>query len=157
MTLEDLELSARAYGALYRHGILRVEDAAALTLEELAKIPGMGGKTAAEVFTKARKFKEGKENNVAENNESRVYSAAIEKWGASAQILMVFEEMSELQKELCKNARGKKNLAEIAEEIADVEIMLAQLKLIFGCAELVQEHKEHKERKIARLAARLEG
>ena len=32
--------------------------------------------------------------------------AALEKWGADAQTLMVFEEMAELQKELCKNARG---------------------------------------------------
>lgn len=34
--------------------------------------------------------------------EREIYQAAIEKWGADAQTLMVFEEMAELQKELCK-------------------------------------------------------
>ena len=36
-----------------------------------------------------------------------IYREALNKWGAEAQTLMVFEEMSELQKELCKHARGK--------------------------------------------------
>nr|WP_325293583.1 hypothetical protein [uncultured Oscillibacter sp.] len=39
--------------------------------------------------------------------EADIYRAALEKWGADAQTLMVFEEMAELEKELCKNARGK--------------------------------------------------
>ena len=43
---------------------------------------------------------------------------ALETYGADAQTLMVFEEFSELQKELCKHARGKENRLEIAEEIA---------------------------------------
>ena len=45
---------------------------------------------------------------------------ALMTYGAKAQILMVMEEMAELQKELCKNIRGKANVANIAEEIADV-------------------------------------
>ena len=36
-----------------------------------------------------------------------IYREALNKWGAEAQTLMVFEEMSELQKELCKHARVK--------------------------------------------------
>lgn len=86
-------------------------------------------------------------------SENDVLSAAIAKWGDQAQVMMVFEEMSELQKELCKNWRGKDNAEEIADEVADVEIMLAQLKMIYGIEDKVQKHREYK---IARLARRLE-
>ena len=47
--------------------------------------------------------------------------------GPDAQTLMAFEEMAELQKELCKHARGKHNRSAVAEEIADVQIMLEQM------------------------------
>lgn len=49
---------------------------------------------------------------------------ALKTYGADAQITMVFEEMAELQKELCKHARVSDNKAHIAEEIADCLIML---------------------------------
>ena len=39
-------------------------------------------------------------------DEQKIYRAALAAWGADAQTLMVFEEMSEPQKELCKAARG---------------------------------------------------
>ena len=52
-------------------------------------------------------------------NEKEIYRQALEKWGEK-QIAMVFEEMAEMQKELCKNLRGRENRAEIAEEIAGV-------------------------------------
>lgn len=83
-----------------------------------------------------------------------IYRIALDKWGADAQILMVMEEMAELQKELCKNRRGRENASYIAEEIADVEIMLEQMKLLFEADELV---KEFKGAKLRRLKARLEG
>ena len=67
-------------------------------------------------------------------------------------MLMAFEEMSELQKELCKAARGKQNKAEIAEEIADVQIMLGQMILLHDCADEVEEQKA---RKLERLEGRL--
>lgn len=44
---------------------------------------------------------------------------------------MVIEEMSELTKEICKHKRGKQNRKEIVEEIADVEIMIEQLIIMF--------------------------
>lgn len=87
-------------------------------------------------------------------SEKDILAAAIAKWGDQAQVMMVFEEMSELQKELCKNWRGKDNAEQIADEVADVEIMLSQLKMIFGIENMVAEHREYK---IARLAKRLEG
>ena len=45
--------------------------------------------------------------------------AALTKWGPKAQITMVFEEMAELQKELCKYLRGEKVIENITEEIVD--------------------------------------
>lgn len=85
-------------------------------------------------------------------DEIGICKAALKQWGPDAQTLMVFEEMSELQKELCKAARGKRNKDSIAEEIADVYIMLTQMILLHKCAEEVEEHKA---RKLERLATRI--
>jgi hypothetical protein len=84
--------------------------------------------------------------------ETTVFAKALGTWGAEAQIAMVFEEMSELQKELCKKLRGAKNINEIAEEIADVEIMLDQMKLLFNIQPLVSVQRGEK---VARLIERL--
>lgn len=65
-------------------------------------------------------------------NERLVLEDAVSTWGQDAQEKMLLEEMSELQKEICKAWRGKDNWSSIAEEIADVEIMLAQVKIIYG-------------------------
>lgn len=73
-------------------------------------------------------------------------------YGIDAQITMVFEEMAELQKELCKNLRGKENRIEVAEEIADVEIMLDQMKIYFGIQDAVKVYKDFK---LLRLEERL--
>ena len=64
---------------------------------------------------------------------------------------MVIEEMSELTKELCKELRNRGNVDHIAEELADVEITLAQIKLIYGIDELVQQHKEFKLNRFANI------
>ena len=84
--------------------------------------------------------------------KSKTYEKAINQWGINAQITMVFEEMAELQKELCKNLRGKDNRIKIAEEIADVEIMLDQMKQYFDIEEGV---KRYKQVKLKRLEVRL--
>lgn len=41
------------------------------------------------------------------SDESKVLQRALDTYGSLPQIVMVFEEMSELQKELCKYLRGK--------------------------------------------------
>lgn len=79
---------------------------------------------------------------------------ALETWGADAQMLMMFEEMSELQKELCKNARGADNTDHIAEEIADVQIMLEQMIILHDVERKVEEYKYAK---IRRLSDRIEA
>ncbi len=77
---------------------------------------------------------------------------AIRVYGKDSQLKMLLEEMSELQKEICKNWRGRDNTNEIADEIADVEIMLAQVKIIFG---IEAEVANHTKMKIDRLAYRI--
>lgn len=56
---------------------------------------------------------------------------AIETFGSDMQLTVAIEEMSELTKEICKAKRGTKNQDNIAEEMADVYIMLKQLEMIF--------------------------
>lgn len=92
-------------------------------------------------------------NNEEVIDEKAICIKALAKWGEGAQIAMVFEEMAELQKELCKHLRGKKVTGHIAEEIADVEIMLDQMKLLFDIEKLVQSNKRYK---LARLGERLD-
>jgi len=81
-------------------------------------------------------------------SEKEIYRQALEKWGYH-QRTIALEEMAELQKEICKNIRGYDNRIEIAEEIADVEIMLAQMKILFGIEELVDINKKYKLKRLA--------
>lgn len=64
-------------------------------------------------------------------NENEIYKKVVEEYGKDAQLKMAIEEMAELTQAICKSFRGKDNVDNIIEEIADVEIMLAQLKIIF--------------------------
>ena len=77
--------------------------------------------------------------------EEDVIRKAIDTYGKDAQLWMVIEEMSELSKEICKFKRGKDNFLEIADEMADVYIMLEQLKRL--CAvpqDLIQQRIDFK-------------
>ena len=59
---------------------------------------------------------------------------------------MAFEEMAELQDVLCKFLRGHVDgdtLANIAEEIADVGIMLDQMAIEFEVEDAVAEQSGH--------------
>lgn len=61
----------------------------------------------------------------------QIYKQLIKTFGPKHQILIAVEELSELQKELIKYLRNKDNQDHISEEMADVYIMLYQLRLIF--------------------------
>ncbi len=86
--------------------------------------------------------------------QTAICRAALDQYGLRAQTMMVFEEMAELQKELCKRSRGADNKANIAEEIADVMIMLEQMILAYNCAGMV---KVQIGEKLHRLKKRLEA
>lgn len=87
-------------------------------------------------------------------NKQEILQQAINTYGDQAQEMMLLEEMSELQKEICKFWRGRDNRNQIAEEIADVEIMLEQMKMIFQCDDAV---KLYRIQKLKRLERRLTG
>lgn len=74
---------------------------------------------------------------------------AVKVYGKDAQCKMAIEEMSELTKALCKNFRGAENIPNIAEEIADVFIMLWQLQLIFDCSQMVSDFIEIKKKRLS--------
>ena len=76
--------------------------------------------------------------------------AAIDLYGEEVQERQCIEECAELIQAINKKHRGKHH--NIAEEIADVENMLFQLKEINGCAEEVERIKEEK---LQRLAAEM--
>lgn len=87
--------------------------------------------------------------------DKKILQKAIDVWGKQAQLLMVLEEMSELQKEILKHVnRGKDNLPQIIDETADVAIMLTQLQMIFGIEDAVEKHIPEK---IELIRARLEN
>lgn len=82
-----------------------------------------------------------------------LYRAAIKAWGAEAQTKMVFEEIAEFQEAICKCGRGRDTAEHVAEEIADVQIMLEQMAVLYGVENAVADYREIK---LTRLASRVE-
>jgi NTP pyrophosphatase (non-canonical NTP hydrolase) len=81
-----------------------------------------------------------------------IYERAVEKWGTYLQLDMVLEEMLELGNAIMKYRRGRAEDANVEEEIADVEIMLSQLRCIFN-EKMIDTFKEEK---LERLRRRLD-
>ena len=103
---------------------------------------------------RAEKKATGEMNKINYEDRKKVYQAALRKWGADLQTMMAVEEMSELTKEICKIKRGKMDLDALADEIADVTIMLEQLREIYGLNDAVCDHMDAK---ILRLQSRVGG
>ena len=93
-------------------------------------------------------------NKINYEDRKKIYQAAMRKWGVDLQTMMAVEEMSELTKEICKIKRGKMDLDALADEIADVTIMLEQLREIYGLNDAVCDHMDAK---ILRLQSRVGG
>lgn len=87
------------------------------------------------------------------NKNSSILNKAIETYGVDAQLDMCIEEMSELTKEICKHKRGKNNHDEIVEEMADVYIMMEQLKIMINISP--EDIELAKDIKLDRLRERL--
>lgn len=77
-----------------------------------------------------------------ENKE--LYQQVTDKWGVDAQLTKAIEELSELIKEICKDKLDIGITENIAEEVADVEIMCEQLRFIYGFDDAVDTWKEYK-------------
>ena len=85
------------------------------------------------------------------------YKMAIEKWGEKAQLEMAQEEATELALAVRKHIRknDESSFSNLVEEIADVEIMIEQIKLMhkdFGFQQMVDAQKAFK---ISRLLKRM--
>lgn len=80
-----------------------------------------------------------------------LYRSAVAKWGKQLQIDRAIEEMAELTAALVRDGMGRQ--ANVAEEIADVRIMLEQLEVIFDVAGEVADFRQ---KKLARLAGRVQ-
>ena len=91
--------------------------------------------------------------------ETAIYSAALVKYGPTAQFVVALEELAELSKELAKCLRenpadpgSAARRPQVAEEIADVKNMLAQVEYIMGLEAAVEDKRVEK---LQRLASRI--
>ena len=91
------------------------------------------------------------------SNESRddeLLRRTIEKWGVTMQVVIAMEECGELVAALSHYFfRGRISRETVAQEIADVEIVCAQLRIMVG-AEIVDKAKKEK---LDRLEEKLKG
>ena len=79
-------------------------------------------------------------------NKEKIYIQALNKWGKHSQVDMAIEEMSELTKALLKERRHGSDIGithKICEEIADVEIMIEQLRMMYF-SKNIDKYKEEK-------------
>jgi len=82
------------------------------------------------------------------SSEIEAMQAALDKWGLDAQCDQTIEECAELivalQKHV-KRSHGEDTLDKVLDEIADVEMMLAQMRLILGINDqMLRERIEQK-------------
>lgn len=74
--------------------------------------------------------------------EFEILNLAIKTYGEHAQEEVAIEEMAELTQAISHKHRGRPH--NIAEEIADVEVVLEQLKIINNCHREVESIKKGK-------------
>ena len=86
-------------------------------------------------------------------NNNGVIRQVIDIKGHKHQTIVAIEELSELQKELCKALRGRDNHKEILEETADVMICLLQIREMYNIRE--DELQKEINDKLRRLEERL--
>lgn len=85
---------------------------------------------------------------ISKEKQVEICKKAINTFGERRQVIKVCEELGELQTALCKFTLDNKHNVE--EEIADVEIMLSQLRLMTHLFD-VSEIERIKEAKLKRL------
>lgn len=84
----------------------------------------------------------------------RNLNTIVETYGKEPQVDMAIEECAELQKALLKYRRKEragatneeitKLKADIVDELADVSIMVEQMKIVYGCHGEVEDKTEYK-------------
>ena len=81
-----------------------------------------------------------------------VLHEALELYGGEAQTKKLFEEIGEMLEAVCKCSDGRDTVEHLAEEIADVRIMLDQMCILHDCENLA---KRYRSEKLARLYERV--
>ena len=86
--------------------------------------------------------------------EEMLYSRLMEKFGIEKQTLMLAEEQGELIKAINKRLRFKTRTSdEIREELADVYIVMNQVRIYFGIT--LRDVAEEMDKKLERIQYRL--
>ena len=66
-------------------------------------------------------------DGMTQEREAKILEGAIEKWGVTAQVVVAIEELSELQKELCKFLRyGSCDRLTMHDEQAPCKLIMMQ-------------------------------
>ena len=91
-------------------------------------------------------------------NKKELYQRAIDQWGETAQISMAVEECSEFITMITKLYRkhNGSDVNDVMGEIADVEIMMEQMRLIFP-SERIDEIKKLKLQRLEDLLDTIKG
>lgn len=89
-------------------------------------------------------------NKINIRQRQMVYRKAIERFGPPNQMIKAIEEMSELTKVLAKILvmGGEVSLDELIEEVADVTIMMEQIRLIYNIDDEVCEMMDGKVKRL---------
>lgn len=87
-------------------------------------------------------------NEAKTEAREEILTRAVRTYGKEAQMKMTIEEMSELTKAICKiwrtdpgSPEEAKAAQNILEEAADVQIMLDQIRIMFGSTEQIEAQK----------------
>ena len=85
------------------------------------------------------------------DDHTETYKKAVEKFGEVHQMIKSFEEISELNLAIARIMNDfttdkitDQHFDNLCEEIADVEIMIEQLKIIFDCHAIIETVKKQK-------------
>lgn len=94
-------------------------------------------------------------SRTSEREARKLLRLAVAHFGPKTQLVKCVEEMSELQKEICKLLadREKYSRESLIEELEDVEIMLEQLRMIASISP--EEERRMQRRKLMLLEERL--
>lgn len=95
--------------------------------------------------------------DMAKQHEQVVFRAAVERFGFDWQAGKFCEEMAELLEAVCRERQGRDTVSHVAEEIADVEIMLEQLKVWYKAHGMVEGFRRQKTERLAEKIVKREG
>ena len=88
-------------------------------------------------------------------NKHEMFELSLKKWGLQSQILMLVEELNELavaSLHLLRRLKDKeKALEQFAEEIADVEFMIEEMKYYFKNEQKVKLYRTYKEERLKQI------